>query len=138
MDIKKNKSKKELISEIEYKQQVERDKTLVKMIWPHLDNQASVYDAQTVVNALSGYIKASMAQKEEALKLSDLGIDLSDNPDSDIKKSMLELIGMLAPENAKTTSILLERLGNALAQFGAAEFLKGKMEKVTLSDILAE
>lgn len=133
-----NKTKDQIAAEIAHVQKVNRDKTLVKLMFPLIEGQKSVYDAQTVVNALSGFIKARLDEKAAELLIKDLNLDLSKEEDSLIKTAILNLIDMLAIEKAKDTASLLERLGNTFAQFGANEYLKQPMSVIKITDIIAE
>lgn len=132
-----NKSKEQITADLEHKSKVEREKTLVKLIFPALGTQKTVYDAQTVLGALSGFIKVEIDKKSASLAVKDLPIDLSKEDDSEIKSAILTLIDMLALENAKDMSVLLERFGNILAQYSANEFMKQPINTIKIEDIIA-
>jgi hypothetical protein len=71
------------------------------------------------------------------LKINDLLIDLKNQPKTKITKAMEALKAELQNENAKETASLLERFGNTLGQYSAATFMKNKMSKIKIEDILA-
>jgi len=132
-----NKSKEEIATEMKHKAVVSQQKELVKKIFAAIANQDTVFDGQTVLQALSGFIKYELSQKEATLKINDLLIDLSKQPKGKITKAIAELKVELQNENAKDTAQLLERFGNTLGQYSAATFMKNKMSKIKIEDILA-
>lgn len=132
-----NKSKEEIAAEMKHKAVVSQQKELVKKIFAAIANQDTVFDGQTVLQALSGFIKYELSQKEATLKINDLLIDLSKQPKGKITKAIAELKVELQNENAKDTAQLLERFGNTLGQYSAATFMKNKMSKIKIEDILA-
>ena len=140
MPIKKpriNKTKEQLATEIKHLEKVNRDKMLVKMIFPLLSGQKNIYDAQTVLAALSGFIKSELDKKSAEFVVKDLKIDLSKEEDSEIKSAIISLMGLLEIEKAKDTAALLERFGNVLAQYSANEFMKGPISGVSVDSLVA-
>jgi hypothetical protein len=135
---KEPKSKGQIIDEIKSKQNVEKQKSLVRAIFPLLSKNKSIYDAQTALNAVSGFISFGIDKKIAEFKVSEIEIDLSKEEDSEIKKSVVKILDLIKDEDAKALSILLEKLGNSFAQFGAAEFLKNPMKKIKVEDIVAK
>jgi hypothetical protein len=133
-----NKIKDQIKADMDKIHKVEREKTLVKMMFPLIETQKTIYDAQTTLQALSGFIKLKIEEKVSEFKVQDLKFDLSKEEDSEIKTSILTLIDMLAPENAKDTAGLLERFGNSLAQYSAHVFMKKPMSDVPMEDIIAK
>lgn len=132
-----NKSKTQLVEDIQKKQKTDRERTLVKLMFPLVEGQDSIYDAQTAVAALSGFIKADVDRRAAELLVQDLKIDLSKEKDSKIKTAVLELLGLLGPEKARDVANLLERFGNTLAQYSAHEYMKQSMKEISLDKILA-
>lgn len=110
---------------------------MVKKVFPLL-NVDTVYDGQTVVNALAGLIAVEIEKKVADVKLSEIKIDLSEEKDSKVKDAMLGIIGIFQEESAQELSETLERLGDTLQAYGAHKFLRGEMSTVKLSDILSE
>ena len=107
-------------------------------MFPLLANQKSIYDAQTVLAALSGYAKASLDKKLQEILLGDLDIDLSHEDSSEIKTSMLNLLDLLAAENAKDMLMLMDRFGDTLAQYSAHEFMKKPISEIKVDMIVAK
>jgi hypothetical protein len=139
MPIKKtrvNKTKEQIANDIKQKQKIERMVALVKLMWPFLENQEKIYDAQTALNALGGYIELGLKLKEDETTVGSLGIDLSKEDDSLIKTSMLHLIGLTEKEPARDIVTLTKKLADMLGQYGANEFLKGPMSKIKVTDIV--
>lgn len=132
-----NKTKEEIAKELAHKIKIEREKGIARRIFPLLTDQESIYDAQTTVNALSGYIKYEMSKKEASFKLNDLLIDLSKEPDTKITATMQALKVELQEDGAKEVASLLERLGQALGQFSASQFMQKPMSEIKMEDIIS-
>ena len=141
MPIKKtprvNKTKEELAKQIAQVQKVEREKSLVKLMFPLLKDVKTIYDGQTALQALSGFIKAKLDQKTSEILVKDLELDFSKEEDTPIKKAVVALADMLEIEKAKDIAGLLERFGNILAVHGANEYMKQGMDKISIENIIA-
>ena len=133
---RENKSKEQIAAQLKQAEKVKRDKILVKLMFPFLTDMKTVYDAQTALMALSGYINAELTNRIEKLKINDLRLDLSKEEVSEIKDTMIKLMGQLETENAEDMADLLERFSNILPQIGAREFLKGPMSTLKIEDIV--
>ncbi len=133
-----NKTKEQLIAETKHLEKVNREKSLVKLMFPLIENQKTIYDAQTALQALSGFVKLELDKKMNDVKVGDLVFDLSKDPESEIKTSVLGLIDMLKFENAKDTANLLERFGNILAQHSSREYMKQPMNIINIDMIVAK
>lgn len=131
------KTKNQLLAETEYRQKVDREKVLVKLMFPFVSTQKTIYDAQTALSALAGFLKFEMGKQQEGILVSDLKIDFSKEPESEIKKAMLNLYGLVQPEKAKDVAALLERFGNTLAQYSANQFMKNPMSDISIDKIVA-
>lgn len=132
-----NKTKAELLQELERQAKIQREISLCKLFWPFVGELDSIYDAQTAVNALAGFISYEVRKKSDELKVQDLAIDLTKEPESKIKDAVLALQGLIGPENAVTTASLLDRFGKTLAQYSAAQFMKKPMKDLKVEDIIA-
>lgn len=133
-----NKTKNEIVDEIKRKEKVAHEKAMVKDIFPIIENMATVYDAQTVLSAVSGFIQGEIAKNNMELKVKDLSIDLSAEKDGDIKSNMITLLGLIENENAEDTASLLERFSDILTKIAADKFLKQSMKEIIITDIIAE
>jgi hypothetical protein len=132
-----NKSKEEISEDIKHAEKVAHMKEVVKAIYPLLEGQDTIYDGQTVVNALSGFITAHIEKKVLDIKMSDLEIDLSKEEPSKIKSSIVDIIALMQNESAQELTETLERLGRALSQYSANTFMKKPMAEIKIEDIVA-
>jgi uncharacterized protein YaaQ len=132
-----NKSKEQISAEMAHINKVAQIKDMVKRFFPKLENVESIYDAQTVVNALAGFIDANVEKQVAKIKLQDIEIDLSKEEDSEIKKAILAIMEEFKDESAQELSETLERFGSTLTKFAADKFLREPMTTLKLEDILA-
>lgn len=131
-----NKTKDEIAKEMEHKAKVEKQKALARRMFPLLQVE-SIYDGQTALNALSGYIKFEMAVRESKLKLNDLLLDLKKEPDTQITKVMEALKAEFQDEPAKELSELMERMAKTLEAFIARKYINNPMSEIKIEDIVA-
>ena len=132
-----NKNKQEIISDFKHQEKVAHIKEIVKAIYPILEDVDCIYDAQTVVNALSGFIEVHTSHELNKIKLSTVDIDLSKEEDSKIKTAMLKIVDLMKDESANELSETLERLGRTLSEYSAHTYMKQGMDKININDILA-
>lgn len=132
-----NKKKEELVADIEKTQRIERMKVLARLIWPFLEPQKTIYDAQTVLNATAGFLKQEFNKKAELIIVKDLTVDLSQEEDGEIKTAIEHLLQLLQTEKAEDTIALLERMGNSFGQFGALAYLKNPMSVMNRDEFIA-
>lgn len=116
---------------------VERQKTLVKLFWPFLQEEMTIYDAQTAVNAISGYFNYEIQVRLAALKVEDIAIDLKNEKDGPIKDAMTHILEVFKGQNAKSSADLLERFGKTLGMFSAHTYMKQPMSTLKVEDIVA-
>lgn len=132
-----NKSKEQISAEIKSLEKVKHIKEVVRKVYPLLDVD-TIYDGQTVLNALQGFIKVELEEKLDTIKLSDLKLDFKQEKDSKIKKAMVAIVKELKNESADEFSQTIERLARAFSDFGAQKFLKNEMSSLKIEEILAE
>ncbi len=132
-----NKTKEEIATQLVSTAKVERMKVLARLIWPFIQDQKSIYDAQTALNAAAGYIKQELNAKATQIIVKELPIDLKDEKASLIKTAVENLIGLLQTEKADDAAALLERMGNSLGQFAAAKYMKEPMSAVSMDEFIA-
>lgn len=132
-----NKTKEQILSDIKQKQKVEHIKEVVRKVYPLLDVD-TIYDAQTVLNAIQGFIKVDLEERLDKIKLSDLALNFDKEKDSKIKTAMQTIVKELADEPADEFSQTIERLARAFSDFGAQKFLKNDMGSLKIEEILAE
>lgn len=131
-------SKDDLEVQIRATQANDHIKEVCKEIFPLLEGLDTIYDSQTAVNALSGFILAHVENALCAIKMNEIKIDLSKEEDSKIKDVVLKMAEMLQGEPAKALSSILDRMGQVFSRLGAEKFLKQPMSAVTLDDIIAK
>lgn len=134
-----NKTKDQIAYEMKVQQVAKEKIALVKRIYPLLKSQKSIYDAQTVLYGLAGYIKAEIQKKEREIILSDLTIDFSSEPvDSEITKAILALHADLQGEKASILEKLLSEFGDSIQKYGSHKYMQQGMDAITESEIIAE
>lgn len=132
-----NKTKNELAAQAAQMADIQRQKTLVKLFWPFLQEGMTIYDAQTAANAVAGYINYELQAKLTAIKVDDLTLDLKNEKDSPIKTAMTHILEVFKGQNAKDSAGLLERFGKTLAMHSAHVYMKGAMSELKVEDIIA-
>lgn len=118
-------------------QKVEKQKKLARAIFPMLSSQKNIYDAQTAIQAVAGFIKLGIANEMAKLNVKDVEFDLSKEKNSSIKDVMLQIHAFLCEENADDAVALLERFGNGLGQFSSREFMKNDMSFIKIDEFIA-
>ena len=129
-------SKEEMINKMNQDAKLAKLVQLVKLMWPMVENQKAIYNAQTVFFATAGFIEAGLKDKTEKLTVKDLEIDLTKQEECDEKESMKNILGLLEIENARDMADLCKKVGDHIGQFGAGEFVKGPMSNLKVSDIV--
>lgn len=133
-----NKSKEEILADMQHQQKVAHIKEIARAVYPLLENVDSIYDAQTSVNALSGFIAAEIEKSVAKIKLNELEIDLSKEEDSKIKTSIVAIMDLMKDESAQELSETLERLGTTLQQFIINKHMKEPMSTIKIDDLVAK
>lgn len=120
------------------KQRVEHSKEVIRKMFPSIEGMDTIYDAQTVVNALCGFIMPHIENYMSKIKMSELPIDLSKEEDSKIKIAIGELLETLKDEPAKQLMTTLDEFGASFSKLGAHKFLKQPMNVITVDDIVSK
>lgn len=131
-----NKSKSQILDEIAQKAKIENFKNIGKKLFPMLTTD-SIYDAQTVLDALSGYIKMELAVKESSFLVSDLLVDLSNEPKGNITDIMKAIHTEISKENAKDMAEFLELFSKTFSTYAVNQYLKKPMSDLKVEDIIA-
>ncbi len=131
-----NKSKDQISDEIAYNAKLFRFKNMAARVFPLLLTD-SVYDAQTALDAVSGFAKAELSEKEASFKINDLSLDFSAQPKGKITDTMNAIKVELQEENAKEVSDFLELFSRTFSSYGTNQFLKKPMSDIKASDIIA-
>lgn len=132
-----NKTKDELAEQIAKTARIERMKVLARLVWPFIQDQKTIYDAQTAVNAAAGFIKQELQAKTEQIIVKDLPIDLSNEKDSPIKAAVENLIQLMQTEKAEDAANLLEKMGNSFGQFAASKYMANPVSWISMDEFIA-
>ena len=130
------KSKDELKVQMAHLQKIERMKRLARLVWPKIIDLKTIYDAQTALNAASGFIKQDLAIKTDNILVNDLTITLKEKQ-SAVKTAVEELIELLGTESASEAANLMEKMANSLGQYGASQFMKNPVKDIDINDFIA-
>lgn len=131
-----NKTKNEIAQEMAYTEKLKRFKSMATRIFPLLVTD-TIYDAQTALDAVSGFIKEDIAIRESAWKVNDLPIDFSSQPEGKITNTMNAIKVELQQENALEVSEFLELFSRTFTSFGSKQFLAKPMSEISMDDIIA-
>jgi len=132
-----SKTKQELVNEAKRSAYVNKQKDLARKIFPLIQSQKTVYNAQTVLTAVAGYIKTEFIKKMGEMKVSELKVELANEKDKEIKKAMDEILAAVQDDEADNVEKILLLMSDKLAQYGANKFLKQPMSEVTAKDFIA-
>lgn len=135
---RQNMTEHQILMEMQAKQRVEHAKQIVRNMFPVLEGVDTIYDAQTVVNALCGFIMPHIENYMSKIKLSDLPIDLSKEDDSEVKIALEKLLEMLKDEPAKQLMTTLDQFGVGFAKLGADRFMKQPMNTINVDDMVSK
>lgn len=133
-----NKSKEDIAAQMAFMQKIERQKVLARLIFPFIQDQKTIYDAQTVVNAAAGYIKQELALKASNIIVKELSVSISaDKGDKVLKDAVENLINLMQTEKADDAVALLERFGNGLGEFSSKKYMENPMNIIKVEDFIA-
>lgn len=134
---RKSKSKKELIEDIARRERIDRQRALAKTMFPFVADLPTIYDAQTVMNALAGYIEFGFKKKAQEITVAAAMCDFSKEEDGPLKSAVVALHGLLEHEPAEDAVTILKRFGDGLPQFVAGRGLKEPMSTIKMDDFIA-
>lgn len=132
-----NKSKEDLQLELKKKAKLEANKILARKVFPFVENLKTVYDAETVLGAISGYLALGLLQSEQKLVVSDLKIEMPAEKDKEINDALVAIMGLIQNEPAKEAERLIAMMGENMKGFLAQQALKGPMSQIKLEDYIA-
>lgn len=130
-----NKTKDQIAEDIVRQQKVAHIKDIVRRIFPLLE-VPTIYDAQTTLNALVGFIKADLEEKTQKVKVGDISIDLS--KESEITTAIKNITDLFLDEPAEEFAQTLDRLSKAFGDYGSMRFVKNPMTEIKVDDLVAE
>lgn len=131
-------NKEQVAQQVEREQLIARQKTLARQIFPAVEALETIYDGQTAFNAASGFIKLGITKREEALKVSDLEIDLSKEQDGPMKHAVQSIIELVHGESALDAMKLIELMGSKLPEFIWAKHMKEPMNTILANEYIAD
>ena len=132
-----NKTKEEVAHDMKVMAMAKEKIALVRRIYPFIKDNKSIYDAQTSLYALAGYIKFELQQKERAFTIDDLALDMSNEKESEIKDTILKLMEEFKGEKGFSTAAILSEVGDSLQKYGAIKYLENPMSIIEEKDFVA-
>jgi len=94
-----------------------------------------MYDMQTALLAVSGYIKEDIERKVQIFNVNDMLLNFKGEPDTKITKVMNAIKTELQMENAVEVMDTLETFGNFIPNIGVEAYLKKDAKDLTLKDL---
>ena len=132
-----NKTKDEVARDMKIIASAKEKIELVRRIYPFIKDNKSMYDAQTALYALAGYIKFQLQQKEREYSIEDLALDLSKEQDGEIKDTMMKLMEEFKGEKGFSTAAILSEVGDSLQKYGAVKYMENPMSIIKETDFVA-
>ena len=132
-----NKSKEQIRDDMQNVERMKREKALFKKVWPFIQEGLTIYDAQTVLGAVSGYIQLAIESEVAKMKVGDLIIDVSKEKDCPVKASLQKVLEELKNEDAKEVAQLLEKFGRVFSMYAAHEYMKKDIKELKVDDLVA-
>lgn len=130
-----NKTKEEIAHDMKVMQVAKEKIALVRKIFPLLKGQKTIYDAQTVLYGLAGYIKGELQKREREATVVDLNLDFSK------EKEFLDILTVLHEEfkgeKAWAFASLLNEFADSFQKYGAIKYLENPMDVIKEEDIIA-
>lgn len=132
-----NKTKEEVAHDMKVMAMAKEKIALVRRIYPFIKDNKSIYDAQTALYALAGYIKFELQQKERAFTIDDLALDMSKEKENEIKDTILKLMEEFKGEKGFSIAAILSEVGDSLQKYGAIKYLENPMSIIEEKDFVA-
>ena len=136
-----NKTKEEIIAETKHKAKIAHNVEVAKQIFPLIADQKTIYNAQTVLNATAGFIKAEIQKNADLIKVSKLSAGITEvlasEKDSEIKTAIVKIMKLLKDESANDASSLLESYGRILGTYSAKKYMEKPMTDIKMADIIS-
>ena len=132
-----NKTKPEILDEMAKRAKIENFKDMGRRLFPILKTD-SIYDAQTALDAVAGYVKMELAIKEAKLKINDIPLDFSKEPKGKVTDVMNAIKVEVQNENAKDVAEFLELFSRTFSSYAMKVFLEKPMSEVKVDDIVAK
>lgn len=124
----KEQIKREMIMDAKRKADQDKVRYIATTAFPFVEKVKTVYDAQTVFNAASGYISAALETEMSKIKVKELSIVLSkEKTNKDLHQAVESILSSLGDIAAEDVSEILQLMGKKLGDFVINKGLKEKM-----------
>lgn len=134
---RENLSKQQLAQQQKQTERVNRAKGMARIAFKHMEGIKTIYDAQTVFNAVAGHLMYGLEIAENKLTVGELELDLETGKESDVKTAVLAIIEDLKGSNAKEARSLMDEIGNKLPQYVALQHMQDPMT-ITAEEFIAK
>ena len=131
-----NKTKEQIKAEMLVKQDIEKEHKLAILLFPYLQRMETVYDAQTLLHGIAGYVSHELEKKMNGVKVSELPVNLSQEKEGIFRDTFGELLVVLKDEDADHTIKFMKRYGDMLGYYGAKEYMKNPMSIIKEEDLI--
>ena len=138
------KSKVEILAQMQKTKEMKHQIELAKKIFPLVSDMKTIYDAQTVVQATAGFIKAGFEEykkKEDSITVENVqkytDEFIKDEKKSAIKTSIEKIFETLKDEPAEDVIMLLQTFGKSLSAYSANKFMKNPMSDIKMKDFIS-
>lgn len=134
---RENLSKQQLAQQAKQNEKVNRAKEMARTAFSLLKDIPTIYDAQTVFNAVTGHLMYGMEIAEAKLTVGMLDIDMDTGKDSAVKTAVEAILAALKDANAKEARSLMDEIGNKLPQYVAQQHMQDPMT-ITAEEFIAK
>lgn len=130
------KNKDQIKAEILLKQELNVEENIARLIFPILKKQKTIYDAQTLLHGVGGYIFHELENRTNKIIVSDLPVDLSQEKEGAIRDGFAEILEITKDEKAEVMAKFMKRYGDMLGYYGSKKFLEQDVSVLNESDLI--
>ena len=134
----KNKTKEENIEHIKAVEKAHKEKEITKRIFPLLQDCKTIYDAQTTLGAVAGFLQEGVQEELHKIIANQVTLDTSKVESETIKKAMEDIFKEIENEPAYVTSQILNKISSIFTAHGADKFLQNPMSSLPIEEIINE
>lgn len=135
-----NKTKEQIVADMKRKNSEESAKKIARDVFPFLTTNKTIYDSQTTVSAVSGYLKYELSKRINDIKVSNIreGVNelLKSEKKSIIKTAIVEILDSIDGQNVNDVTIVLDKISDGFGKYGAIQFLKKPMSELKMKDFI--
>lgn len=117
---------------------IQKSKVLARLLFPAVEQLATVYDAQTAFNAASGIIKQKLDEKLEEYTVGSLELDIEKVPEGPIKHAIKSMLELVENEKAGDAMQLIGLMGQKLPEFIVSQHIKDPMSSISAKEYISE